>query len=745
MATTPDNSERKFKVDARALLSLGRESIKDHTTALIELVKNSYDADAANVEIEIITAGPLAANFIRVADDGVGMSSEDIDGKWLRIGFSEKRNHKISAKGRRETGEKGIGRLSSDRLGAVLELRTKRASESPVGVKVDWDDFDTDGTELGAVLVAELEDPKPSVTKRNGDEKLKTGTEILIRALRQRWSQDDISALESELSTLVPVKGGKGRFDIWLRAHESADFKKMESAFEGQAELLFSGSIGAKGVLSYSITSRPKAGARNRDIVKSGKIPWDQLVPSALGGSFSLGKVEVRLAFFLRASVSLSGALTLSKLREYLDADGGVRIYRDGVRVKPYGDPSHAEGDWLGLAKRKTTNPAGAARADFRISANQLVGTVLIGRDTNPTLTDSSAREGLIHSEAFSALKSAVFGCVEVLEGAYHQVFLEKKAAAANTQITQSSQLPEMVSDIKSTLSELSKEFVEASKSTGAARASSAASLLKESAEKLESVAEQFARAKVEIEELASQNIIYRGLATVGISSAVFGHETESALAQAKLSATTAYRFLTLKNPNVAEALPELVKAEKAMSKVELWGQFAISRMKKDKRRRTKVDISRLVGGVVREIRPLFTASKIELEETIDKGIETRAFPMDIESLVLNLLTNAFHAARNAPKNRKIIVAMNLIGRTGDQTARLVVADSGPGIAKEHLSRIWEPLFSTKVDEKGRAIGTGLGLTIVQSIAKEMGATTLALPRGPLGGASFQIEFPVRA
>ena len=92
----PDS--RKFVIDARALLSLGRESIKDHATALIELVKNAYDADAENVEVEIVSNKAPEADLVRVADDGEGMTSQDINQKWLRIGFSEKRKTKINYK-----------------------------------------------------------------------------------------------------------------------------------------------------------------------------------------------------------------------------------------------------------------------------------------------------------------------------------------------------------------------------------------------------------------------------------------------------------------------------------------------------------------------------------------------------------------------------------------------------------------------------------------------------------------------
>jgi HSP90 family molecular chaperone len=85
---------KHFKIDARAMLTLGRESIKDHTTAVVELVKNSYDAGAKVVDVEIRAANPDPGKwFVRVADNGDGMSAEDVENNWLRIGFSAAGRH----------------------------------------------------------------------------------------------------------------------------------------------------------------------------------------------------------------------------------------------------------------------------------------------------------------------------------------------------------------------------------------------------------------------------------------------------------------------------------------------------------------------------------------------------------------------------------------------------------------------------------------------------------------------------
>ena len=156
-----DKKFQRFAIDAKTLIHLGRDSIKDHTTALIELVKNSYDADANNVEVEVLCKGKN--NMIRVADNGFGMTNVQLINNWLRIGFSDKRESKLSEFGRRRTGEKGIGRISTDRLGAKLELKTKTKSDGIIGLKVDWNEFDVEGKDISEI---DIELTTPSTIKK---------------------------------------------------------------------------------------------------------------------------------------------------------------------------------------------------------------------------------------------------------------------------------------------------------------------------------------------------------------------------------------------------------------------------------------------------------------------------------------------------------------------------------------------------------------------------------------------------
>jgi len=142
--------KKHLTVDSGVIASLGRESIKDHTTAALELIKNSYDAGATVVDVEIITHD--VDPYIRIADNGCGMTEDDIDNKFLRIGYSNKRKEKYINE-RRKTGEKGIGRISADRLGAVLEMRSRTPKDGDIGLIINWNDFDKMGLNLEQVEI----------------------------------------------------------------------------------------------------------------------------------------------------------------------------------------------------------------------------------------------------------------------------------------------------------------------------------------------------------------------------------------------------------------------------------------------------------------------------------------------------------------------------------------------------------------------------------------------------------------
>lgn len=738
-----DPNFQRFFVDAKTLIHLGRDSIKDHTTALLELVKNSYDADAKNVDVEI-----NANNVIRIADNGFGMTESELKNNWLRIGFSAKRQSKTSDLGRRRTGEKGIGRISTDRLGAILELRTKSENDKLVGIKLNWDDFDVEGKDISDIKVKIFHPETIKLPDLNGKKAL-TGTEILITKQRQNWSTKNIENLFTELSALTPPFEDVVDFQINLENDILPNVSKViDTNFLKAAEIELEAFYDGKGSeIIYTIKDK----YRNKEVVET--VNWRNLITksdididSNISNELRCGPVTLKLSFFLREAASVKDlTFNISDLREFLDNNAGIKIYRDKIVVKPYGFPSSQFGyDWLNLADRKAQDPAGISRGNnYRVTPNQLVGAAFIGRDSNLSLADSAAREGFVESEAFLDLRYFVMGSINMLESYRTKLLPEIKKSKSQNQSSETAtdKIIKSLSGIESDLSDIKAE-IDGSKDID--------DDVKENVQKnITNLSKTTQKVEKTITDLLNWNRTLSGLATVGISSAVFGHETEGSITQFKSSTATAKLLLTKKNPDIAAAISEIDKAIKHSNKVAAWGAYALTRVQREKRSKKNINIKRTIDTVITELTPAFTAASISLKFDA-KDLVSRTYQMDIETILINLLTNSYTATTQKAGDRKIVVELDRedlkISKKKEESGYFIsVSDSGPGVSKEFSHRVFEPLFSTKIHptQGSNSIGTGLGLTVVSSIVRDLKGKITFDTDPILKGARFKVWLPL--
>jgi hypothetical protein len=750
-------SKKHFTVDARAMLTWGRDSIKDHTTAVLELVKNSYDAGAKIVEVSILAASEkLEERVIRISDDGVGMSADNLEDNWLRIGFSEKLTHKKAKFGRRKTGEKGVGRISADRLGSHLVLKSQATDSPATGLTVNWNKFAEGGKTISEIPVPFLQNPtfnivRPSRFDRRKkifrdppppqpNSRLRTGTELIITGLRQKWSVNDLNDVRQELALLTPPF--KPVIDFQIRIDNDLDPKLngvLISPFYETAEIEADFSFSGNGTVTYQIKDRDEKGH-----VRSAKkieTSWTEFVHAPIRSETAIeaedhnvhpkcGPFDVKLLFYPRTEETLRGTdLGLPQLKEFLDANVGIKVYRDNIRVMPYGSVERPEGDWLGLGDRKAQNPAGPARKSFRIGPNQIVGAVFLTRDGNPEVIDTSGREGLVHSDAFIELKSFLLsGCFPTVEAKYHEIFMSRRKEDSDPSPR------ETIREVNEGLTELSKSL----NTVGAELPKRASGKIEVLRTQIETSRERLRKLQKSSEELTSQATIYRGLATLGITAATFGHETEIALQSCLTSVEVAYRLLKARSPSPLVAVEELAKAIEYGKRISAWGAFTLKRVKRDKRQKRSQNVTLLVSELVDGLKEVFDASGIKIHPHY-QAVHGETFPMDVESVALNLLTNAYYFAKQNRRQRSVSISLRNATRLNEKGFELVVGDSGPGVRQQVRNQIWEPLFSTKVDDLGRPFGTGLGLSIVDSVVKDMGGTRSIDSDPELKGARFTV------
>ena len=237
-----------------------------------------------------------------------------------------------------------------------------------------------------------------------------------------------------------------------------------------------------------------------------------------------------------------------------------------------------------------------------------------------------------------------------------------------------------------------------------------------------------------------SQAGVLRGVASVGIATSVFGHEIQSAIAAFRASGYTA-RDLAREGSNEAMIVDELTKALEHAEHVHAWGSFALRRVRRDKRRRRKLDLARTVLGIIDDLQRAYDAASIDLQHRLEEA-NIRSFEMDMESVTMNLLTNAYVACQQSRRPRKILVQVQVESHDEREGVLLSVSDSGPGVPKPFLEKVWQPLFTTRKGPKGTEVGTGLGLAIVDSIVNESGGYRRISRDKQLRGARFDIWFP---
>jgi len=393
-----------FRPRAQMMTLLGDESISDETVGLLELVKNAYDADATEVYIELSGLHNIEAMRLVLRDNGCGMTWEDIQQKWLSPATNhkkkQKREKKRTLRGRLPIGEKGVGRFAAQKLGRRLMMVSRASGAREVVVKVNWDDFEKED--------AYLDDVELSVEEREAEvfSGSATGTLLVIEQGRTRWTKELLKKLQRELRRLQSPFQEKKLIDfrVRFRCPDYPEYEKIETSdILDRAHYVFRGYVNSDGTLEFDYACCHPALPEPRRVVDNEvrdltKIAGEEL-PS---GENVCGPFHVNFYVWER----VPDYLQKSKVtRAELDVMAGVSIFRDGLRVLPYGESGN---DWLDLDKDRINDPTN------RISNQNIIGFVEIRQEDTPDLRDKTNREGLMDTDAFKSLRALVRAAMTV-------------------------------------------------------------------------------------------------------------------------------------------------------------------------------------------------------------------------------------------------------------------------------------------------------------------------------------------
>jgi signal transduction histidine kinase len=428
------SSDLVFRPSARLQRYLGREMISDPNLAVIEFVKNAYDAGASRVDVRFfLTEDP---SRLVIADNGVGMSFASFTENWMQPGFSAKSDEAPEAIKRRRVsdsesgqrmatrlpvGEKGLGRLAAGRLGAQMDVYTRPSSSKPwLHVYLAWDMFDDMTKHMDEIVI-----PHEYVTKAPESSADGTGTIVVITNLELDWSgkvvgrpaigrsRTRLGRLREDLNLLLrPLAQPKTDFTVGLDSDAIADEDDPRGDITPSTAIEsapyrydFEVSVSDDGEATVKRTLR-----RSAAMAKQFHRPRIQPLP---GGSIgAIARDEDRPSTLLAgpfSGVFLYSPPPAKQRARAEDVIGhGVLLYRDGVLVEPYG---LGDNDWVGVEARKAQRQGHAM-----IQPATLWGEVHIGRATNPRLRDMANRQGLLEDETSEEFLSHIRAEFSVFE-----------------------------------------------------------------------------------------------------------------------------------------------------------------------------------------------------------------------------------------------------------------------------------------------------------------------------------------
>lgn len=669
MGSSEAKAKPIFKPRARLMVLLGDQLIRDAGIAVFELVKNAYDADAKRciITLQNITRDDNTAKII-VEDDGHGMDLNTILNVWMEPGTEfrkeqRQRGERTQKFERLPMGEKGVGRFAAHKLGQNITLISRKAKCDEVTVTIDWQRFN-ENCYLSEIPVDVRERSPRHFTGR------KTGTRIEIENLRDiPWSKRRIRSLHRAVTSICSPFEGPGDFAPTMEIEPSSNvlkgLLKPEEALK-RALFRFSGDISGN-TLTYRYRFRPRhklTGVAKR-VVKDIEMPIRYRERDPETGkkedvsidldSFEIGPVHLDFFIYDREPAVLALTETdRSGLVAFLDSMGGVRVYRDGVRVYDFGEPGN---DWLELGGRRVNVPA------KRISNNQIIGAVTLRAACSSDLMEKTNREGFVERPAYDAFRNAVRFAIQQAEAERN-----KDKGRIRKLYSRSKKKEPVLADLQELRTRVEELGLQ------------------------EDLGCYLDRIEVQYREVQDRLLVAAG---AGLNLAAVMHEVEKGIHDLRkaIDANTKRNRLV----DLAHHLSDMVDGLSWLTK---------------KTGKARMPVSTLIHQVILNSEFRFRGHGVKVINGLDlddPDFKMRCSRRLMTSAMMNLVDNAIYWLDNkGAKDKRIYIGTsyeinNLPG--------IVVADNGPGFfdPPEYLV---QPFFTRKPD------GIGLGLHIVEEIMK---------------------------
>jgi len=693
-----------FNFDVSAYRLLGRELITDRITALFEIVKNSYDANADHVIVEFINVNPHSEKSkIIISDDGLGMKLADIENRWMIIGTSSKRRERESLPPykRKVSGKKGVGRFAVDQLGAKLILKTKKAGgDKLLCLETDWSQYSKLENKQLTLDFESKKDYFTDVKNKYWYEdapKEQQGTTLEITMINDTWTEQDIIRAYKELSKLVSPNNAKTThpFNITIKSpykgYEKKEVKTqlIEFATE-EIELTFNTEEGYQEILKASKGQLLK--------IKTKERPF--------------GYISLTLYYFNEEAKR--------KYKNHFSSDiDGLKLYRDGIITTPFAEyiaDQNKQKDILGIDKRRYSG------FFDKLSTRDLLGYIEITDKNNSHIIESTNRQDFVDNYEWRELKLFVIEQIQQLE----KYLKDKKKTERKA--TKSS-LGGATSELQSIRKEIGLLKKEVSPEAKKVLSNIEANIGKLQGTITKSIKEQN---KFEAEVKQKENL-YFSLVSLQTYAAMFSHMTKHTIGRIIRSA----EYFSSNYPNPSQE-SRFISISKTIYSEMLLLRKGVDFMLKYAKSDTEledINLRQLVDNLFNVIyaesfREQNISTQIELSDNLIITYNRKA----IEDVFDNLISNSIKALKGLKD--KIIKCSGIISAN---EITLLFSDNGEGIKEEDKHRIFD-IFFTKTAEEG---GAGIGLYMVKTRIEAMqGDIEVIDNEFKPTGATFKITLP---
>ena len=704
----------QFRMHPRVFSALGADLVTNDVVAVIELVKNSYDAMARNVWIRMGIDEEFGS-YMEIMDDGIGMTRRIIEDVWCLVATPYKEDNPVIAMGqerRRVVGEKGLGRLSVARLGRRLVMLTQAKNEPCWEVDVDWSEVSA-GKDLSNSYIKLRENIGASPF-------ILSGTRLRILGLKGSWDNLQLADLEDNLARLVSPFSDLADFSIYLAKEgdsKDAEIKIEPARFLAKPKYSIRGTVDDIGNISAKYTYSPLASkeSRRKDLSYSWERVFADISTKETASRFVFSPERAHCGGFnfeIRAwdigpedthEIAEHYEFQKNQVRKAIRAHKGVSVYRDSILVLPKSENAR---DWLGLDLRRVS------KVGTRLSTSQIVGYVTISSDMNPRLQDTSDRERLV-------------SCLEVAE---FEEILKAIVALMENERENDRVKPEKEPPIQDLFEGLTAEGLLAD----VAELSEDGADIADALPLVKAFNESLTIARTRIQERFTY---YSRMAAIGTLAQMLVHEIRNR--------TTAFgsfldfvknRFGPFRDSELDE---EYRSADKSMSALErLADTFAPLANRGFKRKmRSAIIEDQITDSLAlcgRDILAKNITCRIPSSHTV-----VAVDPGELDAILLNLILNSIYWLGQVPKDKRDI-EFRISYIDDGRRVRIWIHDTGPGIDPDDADRVFWPGVTRKPD------GIGMGLTVASELVAAYGGKMFAKHPGTRGGASFAFDLPIR-